>query len=40
MTDFFKDIPAIRFEGPCTDNEFAFRNYDPDALNRGKPMRD
>ena len=28
MTDFFKDIPAITYEGPETENEFAFRHYD------------
>ena len=40
MTDFFKDIPAIRFEGPDTENEFAFRHYDPEAIILGKPMKD
>ncbi|SFQ46463.1 xylose isomerase [Roseivivax halotolerans] len=29
MTDFFKDIPPIRFEGTESDTEFAFRHYDP-----------
>ena len=24
MTDFFKDIPAIKYEGPASTNEFAF----------------
>ncbi|KJZ19881.1 xylose isomerase [Loktanella sp. S4079] len=40
MTDFFKDIPTIKFEGPQTDNEFAFRHYDPDEIVMGKPMKD
>ena len=40
MTDFFKDIPAIKFEGPDSDNDYAFRHYDADALILGKPMKD
>jgi xylose isomerase len=40
MTDFFEDIPQIKFEGPQTDNDFAFRHYNPDELVMGKPMKD
>ena len=40
MTDFLKDIPPIRFEGPDTDNEFAFRHYDADEEVMGKRMED
>jgi xylose isomerase len=40
MTDFFKGIPQIRYEGPETDNEFAFRHYDPDEVILGKRMED
>ncbi len=40
MTDFFRDIPAIRFEGPDSSNEFAFRHYDPDQMVMGKRMED
>jgi xylose isomerase len=40
MTDFFKDIPAIRHEGPDSTNEFAFRHYDPNELVLGKRMED
>lgn len=40
MTDFFKDIPKIRFEGPNSTNEFAFRHYDPDEVIMGKRMED
>ena len=40
MSTFFKDIPPIRFEGPETKNEFAFRHYAPDELVMGKPMKD
>ncbi len=40
MTDFFKGIPAISFEGPDSDNDFAFRHYDANELVMGKPMKD
>ncbi|SER71739.1 D-xylose isomerase [Tranquillimonas rosea] len=40
MTDFFNDIPQIRYEGPDTDNEFAFRHYNPDEMVMGKRMED
>ena len=40
MTDFFKDIPAITFEGPESTNEFAFRHYNPDEVVMGKRMED
>ena len=38
MTDFFKDIPEIAFEGPDSDNEFAYRHYNPAEQLRGKTM--
>ena len=40
MTDFFADIPEIRFEGPDSTNEFAFRHYDPDEIVMGRRMAD
>ena len=40
MTDFFKDIPKVRYEGPDTANEFAFRHYNPDEIVLGKRMED
>jgi xylose isomerase len=40
MTDFFKDIPKIAYEGPDTENEFAFRHYDPDEVIAGDRMED
>lgn len=40
MTDFFKDIPQIRYEGIESDNEFAFRHYNPDEVVAGKRMAD
>ncbi|MFP4642792.1 MAG: xylose isomerase [Spirochaetales bacterium] len=38
--DFFPDIPKIRYEGPESDNPFAFKFYDPDKVIAGKPMRE
>jgi len=40
MTNFFKDIPQIKYEGPETTNEFAFRHYNPDEVILGKRMED
>ncbi|MBO6884638.1 MAG: xylose isomerase [Marivita sp.] len=40
MTDFFKGIPAITYEGPETSNEFAFRHYNPNEMVMGKRMED
>lgn len=38
MTDFFNGIPAIKFEGPDSDNDFAFRHYNADEVIMGKTM--
>ena len=40
MTDFFQGIPKCRFEGPASDNDFAFRFYNPDEVVMGKRMED
>ena len=40
MTDFFKDIPAVKYEGPASTNEYAFRHYNPDEVIMGKRMED
>lgn len=40
MGNFFKDIPAIAYEGPDSTSDFAFRHYDPEALVLGKKMKD
>jgi xylose isomerase len=40
MSDFFKGIGKIRYEGPQTQNEFAFRHYNPDEVVMGKRMED
>jgi xylose isomerase len=40
MIDFFKGIPAITYEGPDSDNDFAFRHYNPDEVVMGKTLKD
>jgi xylose isomerase len=40
MTDFFKGIPAVKYEGPDSTNDFAFRHYNPDEVVLGKRMAD
>jgi len=40
MTDFFQGIPQIKFEGPDSTNEFAFRHYNPDEMLMSKRMED
>ncbi|MFC3181810.1 xylose isomerase [Cypionkella sinensis] len=40
MTDFFKNIPQIKYEGENSTNEFAFRHYDPEEVILGKRMED
>ena len=40
MLDFFHGIAPIRFEGPDSDNDFAFRHYDPDEIVLGRRMED
>ena len=40
MTEFFEGIPRIRYEGPDSDSEFAYRHYNADEVVLGKPMKD
>jgi len=40
MTDFFKDIPAVTYQGPDATSEYAFRHYNPDEVILGKRMED
>ena len=40
MTDFFQGVPQIQYEGPQTDNEFAFRHYNPDERVMGKSLKE
>lgn len=40
MTDFFKHIPPVSYEGPSSTNEFAFRHYNQNEVILGKRMED
>jgi xylose isomerase len=39
-TQFFKDIPQIKYEGTGSDNPLAFRWYDENRIVAGKPMKE
>lgn len=40
MSEFFPDIPKIKYEGPESDNPLAFHHYNPDEVIGGKTMRE
>ncbi|MFV0399391.1 MAG: xylose isomerase [Oscillospiraceae bacterium] len=40
MSEIFKGVPKIKYEGAATDNPFAFRFYNPDEVVAGKTMRE
>ena len=40
MTDFFKDIPKVKYTGADSQDEFVFRHYNPDEKLLGKRMED
>jgi xylose isomerase len=40
LTPFFKDIPKIRYEGPDSDNAFAYKWFDANKKVLGRPMKD
>lgn len=40
MTDFFAGIDPVRYQGPSSDEELAFRWYDPDRVVLGRRMED
>ncbi|GLS91758.1 xylose isomerase [Psychromonas marina] len=40
MTEFFKDISPVKFEGSESTNPLAFRHYDADRIILGKSMKD
>ena len=40
MTDFFKGVAPVRFEGPSSTNPLAYRHYNKDELVLGKRMED
>lgn len=40
LTPYFDAIPEITYEGPESDNPYAYRWYDADAVVAGRPMKD
>ena len=38
MTTYFPEVNQIRFEGPDTDNQLAYRFYNPEKIILGKTM--
>ena len=40
MSDFFADIPQIKYEGPDSSNELAYRYYDKSKVELGKTMEE
>lgn len=40
MNEFFKNIPAIKYEGPKSDNPLAFKYYDPKRKIGNKTMKE
>ncbi|MGI6076762.1 MAG: xylose isomerase [Fastidiosipilaceae bacterium] len=40
MSTYFPNVPKVKYEGPKTDNPFAFRFYEADRIIAGKPMKD
>ena len=40
MTDYFSEIPPIRYEGPNTTNPLAYRWYDENRVVLGKSMKE
>ena len=40
MAEIFKNIPGIKYEGPKSKNNLAFKFYDPDKVVLGKTMKE
>ncbi|NLC44627.1 MAG: xylose isomerase, partial [Clostridiales bacterium] len=40
MTNIFKNIPIIKYEGPSSSNPLSFKYYDPDRVIMGKTMKE
>ena len=40
MSEFFPNIPAIKYEGPMSDNPLAFHHYNPEEVVAGKSMKE
>ena len=40
MSEIFKNIPKVNYEGPDSTNPYAFKFYDADRVVMGKPMKE
>ena len=40
MSEYFKKIPKIKYEGKGSDNPLAFKYYDPDLIINGKTLKE
>ena len=40
MSEFFKDVEKVRYEGPESKNPLSFRFYNPDEVIGNKPMKE
>ena len=40
MSEYFKNIPQIKYEGPKSDNPLAFKYYNPDEVIGGKTLKE
>lgn len=40
MSEIFKGLPVVKYEGPKSTNPLSFKYYDPDRIVLGKPMRE
>ncbi|MEG0251903.1 MAG: xylose isomerase [Christensenellaceae bacterium] len=40
MTEYFKNVPQVKYEGASSKNPFAFKFYNPDEKIMGKTMRE
>jgi len=40
MSEIFKNVPKIKYEGPKSDNPLAFKHYNPDEVIGGKTMKE
>ena len=40
MTEFFKNVPVIKYEGPESTNPLAFKYYDAEKVVAGKTMKE
>ncbi len=40
MSEYFKNIKKIQYEGPDSKNDFSFKFYNPEQIVLGKPMKE